>query len=173
MPIDVESPSDTCFESFLSLIYASELASYMMRHGLSLQYAQNWLQVSAPTKLSEVDEREGDEFESKMMNLFSLKAQQQTFEFILPGKGALHDEAQFVECSLKEAVAAPFEFLAVARILLDVRLQPGIEAALAIGFTVKAGIQIEHGTAHRETRCTDDALEVFQPFRQQHQVHWH
>ena len=38
--IDIESPSDTCFESFLSLIYASELAPYMMRPGLSLQYAQ-------------------------------------------------------------------------------------------------------------------------------------
>ncbi len=100
----------------------------------------NWLQVSAPTKLSAVDEREGDEFESTRRNPFSLKAQQQTFAFILPGKGALHEEAQFVERSIKEAFAAPFEFLAVARILLDVRLQPGIEDALAIGFTVKAGI---------------------------------
>src|SRR5882724_5403089 len=131
----------------------------------------NWLQVSAPTKHPEVDEGEGDEFESKMMTLFGLKAQQQAFEFILPGKSAFHDEAEFVERGIKEALASPFEFLAVAGVLLDVRLQPRIEDALAISFAVKTGIQIEHGTAHRETRGTDDVLEGVQPRGHQHEVH--
>jgi len=36
----------------------------------------NWLQVSASTKLSEIDEREGKEFEPQMTTLFGLKAQQ-------------------------------------------------------------------------------------------------
>jgi hypothetical protein len=35
------------------------------------------LQVSASTELFEIDEREGEEFEAEMTNLFSLKAQQQ------------------------------------------------------------------------------------------------
>jgi hypothetical protein len=35
----------------------------------------NWLQVSASTKLSEVDERESNKLEAKMTNLFCLKAQ--------------------------------------------------------------------------------------------------
>ena len=34
------------------------------------------LQVLASTKLSEIDEREGHEFETEMPNLFGLKAQQ-------------------------------------------------------------------------------------------------
>jgi hypothetical protein len=36
----------------------------------------NWLQVSASTKLPEIDEREGKEFEPQMTTLFGLKAQQ-------------------------------------------------------------------------------------------------
>src|SRR5713226_7896539 len=53
----------------------------------------NWLQVSASTKLSEIDECEGEEFEPEMTNLCGLKAQQQTLEFVLPGKGAFNREA--------------------------------------------------------------------------------
>ena len=52
-----------------------------------------------------------------MTNVFGLKAQQQTLEFILPGEGAFHDEAQFVQCGIEEALAPPFGRLPVARIL--------------------------------------------------------
>src|SRR5712692_1125386 len=125
----------------------------------------NWLQVSASTKLPEIDEREGEKLETEMMNLFGLKAQQQSLEFILPGKGALNDEAQFVENVIKEACPSPFGRLSVARIFFDVGLEPRIEDALAIGFAVKARVQIEHGPAHLKTDFTGDALEVLQPFR--------
>src|SRR5262245_7760802 len=121
----------------------------------------NWLQVLASTKLSEIDERKGDKFETEMVTLFGLKAQQQAPEFILPGKGTFNDEAQFVERVIKEAFASRFGLLPVAWLRFDIEFQPGIEDTLAISFAVKACVQIEHGTAHRETSCTDDALEVF------------
>ena len=124
----------------------------------SLQHV-NWLQVSASTKLPEVDERKGDKFEPKMMNLFSLKAQQQSLEFILPGKSAFDDEAQFVERVIKEALAPPFGLLAVPWILFDVRPQSSIEYAFAIGFAVKASIQIEHGTWQSKASGTSDSFE--------------
>src|SRR5207244_9642080 len=97
--------------------------------GLRPLWAQslNWLQVSASTKLPEIDEREGNKFEPKMTNVFGLKAQQQTLEFILPGEGAFHDEAQFVQCGIEEALAPPFGRLPVARILFEVRLEPNLE----------------------------------------------
>src|SRR5262249_21122270 len=93
---------------------------------------KNWLQVSVSTKLPEVDEGEGEEFEPKMTSLFGLKAQQQAFEFILPGKGAFNSKAQFVERVIKEALAPPFGLLSVPGVLLDVRLQPCVEDTLAI-----------------------------------------
>jgi len=87
----------------------------------------NWLQVSASTKPSEVDEREGDKFAPKMMNLFGLKAQQQALEFILPAKVCFHDEAQFIAV-IKEALAPPFGLWRF-RGSLDVRPQSSIEDA--------------------------------------------
>ena len=106
-----------------------------------------------------------------MMNLFSLKAQQQSLEFILPGKSAFDDEAQFVERVIKEALAPPFGLLAVPWILFDVRPQSSIEYAFAIGFAVKASIQIEHGTWQSKASGTSDSFEVLQPLGQQHHVH--
>src|SRR5207248_1868708 len=149
-------------------------SSLFCRHGFYLFivfYSMNWLQVSASTKLPEIDEREGNKFEPKMTNVFGLKAQQQTLEFILPGEGAFHDEAQFVQCGIEEALAPPFGRLPVARILFDVRLEPSLEDTLAIGFAVKPRIQVEHGPSHIEPRFTCDAFEVFQAVWQQHQVH--
>jgi hypothetical protein len=129
------------------------------------------LQVSASTKLSEIDEREGKELEAQVTTLFGLKAQQEAFELILPGKGAFHGEAQFVQHIIKKALSSPFGRLPVARILFDVGLQPGIEDALAVGFTVKARIQIEDGTGEIEPYVAGDPLEGFEPLGQQHHVH--
>src|SRR5213596_2371984 len=108
----------------------------------------NWLQVLASAKLPEIDERERKEFESQMTNLYGLKAQQQALEFVLPGEGAFNGEAQFVAYLIDEALAPAFGLLAVARVLFDVGRQSGIEDTLAIGFVVKARIQIEYGPGH-------------------------
>src|SRR5262245_30901068 len=131
---------------------------------------ENWLQVLAFTKLPEVDEGERDKFEPKMMTLFGLKEQQQAFEFILPRKSAFHNEAQFVEDRIKEALATQFGGLPVAGMLLDIGLEPGIEDALATGFAVKTRIQIEHSSAQLKPRFAGHTLESFQPFRQQPHV---
>jgi hypothetical protein len=98
----------------------------------------NWLQVSASTKRPEIEEREGDKFEPKLTTLFGLKAQQQACELILPGKGALPDEAQFVERGSEEAGPPLLGRLPGAGILLDGGLHRGIADPFAIGFTVKS-----------------------------------
>jgi hypothetical protein len=110
----------------------------------------NWLQVSASTKLPEIDEREGDQFEPKMMTRFGLKAQQPALDFILPGKSAFHTEAPFVERVSNEALAPPFGLLAVPWILFAVRPQASSDEAFALGLAVKAGSQLEPGTGHSE-----------------------
>jgi hypothetical protein len=51
-----------------------EVVATAAKHMPKKEYIMNWLQVSASTKLSEVDKRESNEFEAKMTNLFSLKA---------------------------------------------------------------------------------------------------
>jgi uncharacterized protein len=56
----------------------------------------NWLQVSASTKLAEIDEGEGEEFEAKVMALGGLKAQQQAREVIFPGERPFHGEAAVI-----------------------------------------------------------------------------
>ena len=105
-----------------------------------------------------------------MTNLFSLKAQSQSLELIFPGKGAFDSEAKFVEHFIKEAFAPGLGLLPVAWILFNVRLHPGIEDALAIGFAVKAGVQVEPRASQVETDFTRDSLEIFQPIGQQHDV---
>ena len=40
----------------------------------SKPFFKNWLQVLASTKLSEIDEREGEKFEPEVTGLFGLKA---------------------------------------------------------------------------------------------------
>src|SRR5215475_15212942 len=97
----------------------------------------NWLQVSVSTKPPEIEERESEKFETEMVILLGLKAQQQAFEFILPGKGAFHDEAQFVERVIKEAGASPFGLLTVARIFFDVGLEPRLKTHLRLALLSK------------------------------------
>ena len=107
----------------------------------------NWLQVLASTKRSEIDEGEGEEFEAKVMNRLGLKAQQQALELILPGESPFHGEASVIQHGIKKALASPLGLLPIARILFDIGLEPRIEDRLAIGFAVKARIQIEYGPA--------------------------
>jgi hypothetical protein len=123
----------------------------------------NWLQVLASTKLPEIDECKSDQFEPQMMTLFGLKAQQQALEFILPGKRAFDDEAQFVEGGIKEALPPPFGRMPITRILLDIGLQSRIEDTLAIGFAIKASIQIEHDPGHFQPHFSNDVFEGVEP----------
>ncbi len=131
----------------------------------------NWLQVLAFTKLPEIDERKSDQFEPKMMTLCGLKAQQQALEFILPGKRAFHDEAQFVEGGLKAALTTPFGRLPITGILRDIGLEPRSEDTLALGFAVTARGQIAPGPASLKPCFAGDVVEGFAPLGQQHHVH--
>jgi hypothetical protein len=54
------------------------------------------LQVSASTKLAEIEEGEGEEFEAKVMARVGLKAQPQAREVIFPGERPFHGEAAVI-----------------------------------------------------------------------------
>ena len=47
----------------------------------------------ASTKRSEIDKREGEEFEAEVNARVGLKAQQHALELILPGESPFHGEA--------------------------------------------------------------------------------
>jgi hypothetical protein len=132
----------------------------------------NWLQVSASTKRAEIDEGEGEEFKAKVMDLLGLKAQQQALEFILPGESPFHGEASFIQRGIKKPLPPPFGLLPIARILFDIGLQSRIEGRLAIGLTVKAGIQIEHGPVQLEPHFPGHPLQILEPLGQQHHIYF-
>ena len=122
------------------------------------------MQVSASTKLSEIDEGEGEEFEAEVMALLGLKAQEQALEFILPGESPFHGEASGIQRGIKKTLAPPLGLLPIARILFDIGLQPRIKDGLAIGFTVKARIQIEHGPVSSSPTSRATRLRSLSPW---------
>ncbi len=131
-----------------------------------MKFKENWLQVLATTKLSEIDEGEGKEFETEVMAGFGFKAQQQALELIFPSESPFHREASFIQHGIKKALASPLGLLPIARILFDIGLQPRIEDRLAIGFAVKARIQIEHSPAQIKPYFPGHSLEVLESLGQ-------
>ena len=77
--------------------------------------------------------------------LDTFKAEQESLEFILPGKGALDAHPQRMNGSVEQAFASALRGLAVAGILFDVGNQAGIENALPIVGGIKAAIEVEQG----------------------------
>lgn len=71
---------------------------------------------------------------------------------------------------IKEAFAAPLWFLPIARIFVDVRLHPGVEDVFAIGFAIKARVEIERCPFDFDSGIQGNALEIFQPIHQQHGI---
>ena len=123
----------------------------------------NWLQVSAHTKLSEIDEAESNEFESEMTSLFGFITQDQTFELVFPGKHTLDGETYPVKSVIEESFASASGDFAIARVLLDVWFDPSVEEAFAVGFAVKASVEIESRTFEIKLSLGSDALQVFDP----------
>jgi hypothetical protein len=65
----------------------------------------NWLQVSALTQFSEVNEAEGNELESEMTFLLGLVTQDQAFEHVFPGEHEFDGGARQVKSRIKESLA--------------------------------------------------------------------
>jgi hypothetical protein len=109
-------------------------------------FLMNWLQVSSSTKPTQIDEREGDEFESAMTLLLALEAQKHSFEFVFPGKDAFDGRAHRVNRGIEKTRASALGVFSVARICLDVGFHPRVENVFAVCLAVKACVEIERRT---------------------------
>src|SRR6187455_2485280 len=107
------------------------------------RFLLNWLRVSGTAELAQIDQRVCQQLHAIMPLLDTFKTEQESLEFILPGKGPLHTHAQRMDDGVEEPLAASFGALTVAEILGDVGDQAGIENALAIVGGIKAAIEVE------------------------------
>ena len=105
-----------------------------------------------------------------MTFLLGFKTEKQPFEFVFPRKDAFDGEAGRVGNIIEETFSAPFGLFAVARVFSNVGFHSGVEDVLAIGFAVKARIQVECRTFDLNPGIRRHLLEVFQAIRQQNDV---
>src|SRR5262245_23793924 len=108
-------------------------------------FPSNWLRVLGTTALAQIDQRAYQQLHAIMPQLDTLKTEQESLEFILPGKGALDAHPQRMNGSVEQAFASALRGLAVAGILFDVGNQAGIENALPIVRGIKTTIEVEVG----------------------------
>lgn len=78
-----------------------------------------------------------------MTLLFALKAQQQSFEFVFPGKDTFDGGAHCVNRRIEKTWASAFGLFSVAGIFLDVRFHPRGENMFAIRFAIETCVEIE------------------------------
>jgi hypothetical protein len=86
----------------------------------------NWLQVLGSTKLSQINESEGHQF-----------------ELVFPSKGTLNGESEFVQYRIKEAFASAFRFFPIPWVFFDIRFHAGIEDHFAVGFAVETSSMLD------------------------------
>ena len=127
--------------------------------------AVNWLRVLGTAELAQIDQRVCQQLHAIMPQLDTFKAEQESLEFIFPGKGALDAHTQRVNGGVEQAFASALRGLAVAGILFDVGNQAGIENAFAITGGIKTAIEIELGASQVQPDLLDHLLQRFQPLR--------
>jgi len=94
-------------------------------------------------QLAQIDQRVCQQLHAIMPLLDTFKAEQESLEFIFPGKGTLDTHPQRMDGGVEQAFASALRGLAVAGILFDVGNQAGIENALPIVRGIKTAIQVE------------------------------
>ena len=107
----------------------------------------NWLRVLGTTELAQIDQRVCQQLHAIMPQLDTFKTEQESLEFILPGKGALDAHPQRMNGGVEQAFASALGSLSVARIVVDVGDQARIENALPIVRGIKAAIEVEIGAS--------------------------
>src|SRR2546422_11047075 len=80
----------------------------------------NWLRVLDTAESSQVDQRVGHQLHAIMPLLDVFKTEEESFEFVLPRKGALDPHPQRMDHCVAEALPSTLRTLAVPRILWDV-----------------------------------------------------
>ena len=97
-----------------------------------------------------------------MPPLDTFKTEQESLEFILPGKGALDAHPQRMNSGVEQAFASALRSLAVAGILFDIGDQAGIENALSIVRGIKATIEVEISASEVQLNLFGDLLQGVQ-----------
>jgi hypothetical protein len=132
-------------------------------------YLENWLQVSSMNKRPEINQGIRQMFEPKIMRFLGLETGQNPAEFVFPSKRAFNCKPQGVDHLIPEAGTTAFRhvLVSVAGILFDIGDQPAIENLLAIGATIKAGIQIDGDPRQLNSHRPDDPPHLVQGVREQ------
>jgi hypothetical protein len=97
--------------------------------------------------------------------LDTFKPEQQSLEFIFPGKGPLDPHPQCMDGFVEEALASTLRVLTVPRILWDVGGQACIEDALPIACGIKTVIEVEVGSTEIDTHLFGHLFRRFQALR--------
>ena len=130
----------------------------------------NWLRVLGAAELAQIDQRVCQQLHAIMPLLDTFKAEQESLEFIFPGKGALDAHPQRMNGGVEQAFASALRGLAVAGILFDVGDQAGIENALPIMRRIKAAIEIEIGPSEGQPDLFGHLFQRFQALGEQDHV---
>jgi hypothetical protein len=125
----------------------------------------NWLRVLGSAELAQIDQRVGHQLHAIMPLLDTFKAEQESLEFIFPGKGALDAHPQGMNGGVEQAFASALRGLAVAGILFDVGNQAGIENALPIVRGIKTTIEVKVGSTEIYTHLFGHLFQRFQALR--------
>ncbi len=102
--------------------------------------------------MAEIDESKGEMVCAQEAGIVTLKANQQAFEFVDPGKSAFGTKASCVDWRIEQALTTAFRLLAIARVLRNVGNQSVVEAGLAGLPRVKGHIRIEISTFYRQAQ---------------------
>ena len=97
--------------------------------------------------------------------LDTFKAEQESLEFIFPGKGALDAHSQRVNGGVEQAFASALRGLAVAGILFDVGDEARIENALPIVRGIKTTIEVQGGSTEIDTHLFGHLFQRLQALR--------
>ena len=123
----------------------------------------NWLQVLRPAECSQIDQRVRHQLHPIVPLLDTFKSEQESLELIFPRESPFDTHPQRMDSFIEEPLPSTFRGFAVARILLDVGDQTGIEDALAIAGGIKTTIQVEVGAAEVQPDLCGHPLQRFQP----------
>jgi hypothetical protein len=94
--------------------------------------------------VTQVDHRKGNVMSTQETSIVPFKSNQQTFEFVHPGKGAFGTETVLVDFGIEQALPTPFSLLPVTRVFGNIRDEPVIKASFTgfMGITGHIGIEL-------------------------------
>ena len=103
--------------------------------------------------MAQVDHRESDVVATHEVHILAVKTDEQSSEFVDPGKGTLTGKTMFVDVGIEKTLTTAFGMLAAAPVFGNVRNDTMIEAHLASRFGVKGAVGIEESPLKVETEA--------------------